>query len=270
MPASRITRHLSARKLIALKRLAMAHCLSGILPIYIVNEFPKSGGTWLSRMLASALDLPFEDNVDPPVRASVMKGHFLRPGGLKNTVIVWRDGRDVMVSLYHHCYFKFEDRPYNHGLVDLMRHTHPFDDYEAVAENLPAFIEQQFARPMTPLFTWTRFVDVWAGRRGAVHTSYEALRRDPVAELGRIVEGLTGEPGEPEAIAAAVDRHSFARQKAAAGDARRSFVRKGSVGDWKNLFSPELSRRFEELAGGALDALGYARDERLRPGAPDG
>ena len=199
-----------------------------------------------------------------------MKGHFLRPGGLKNTVVVWRDGRDVMVSLYHHCYFKFEDRPYNHGLVDLMRRIHPFEDYEAVAENLPAFIEQQFGSPMTPLFTWTRFAEVWAGRPGVVHTSYEALRREAEPELGRIVAELTGEPADPEAIAAAVERHSFERQKAAIGDARRSFVRKGSVGDWKNLYTPELSRRFEELAGGALDALGYPRDQRLHPDTANG
>ena len=269
MPVSRITRHLSPRKLISLKRLAMAHCLSGVLPIYIVNEFPKSGGTWLAGMLASALGLPFEDNVDPPIRASVMKAHFLRPGGLKNTVIVWRDGRDVMVSLYHHCYFKFEDRPYNHGLVDLMRRTYPFDDYEAVAANLPAFVEQQFARPITPMFTWTRFVDTWAARPGVVHTSYEALRRDTVAELGRIVVRLTGGPGDPAAVEAAVEEHSFERQKAAAGGARRSHIRKGAVGDWQSLFTPELSRRFEELAGGALDKLGYPRDERLHPAAPE-
>ena len=70
MPLNRITRHLSPRKLITAKRLLMAHCLSGLLPIYIVNEFPKSGGTWLCRMLASALGMPFEDNVDPPIRAA--------------------------------------------------------------------------------------------------------------------------------------------------------------------------------------------------------
>jgi hypothetical protein len=26
-------------------------------------------------------------------------------GGMKNIVNVWRDGRDVMVSWYHHCLF---------------------------------------------------------------------------------------------------------------------------------------------------------------------
>ena len=29
----------------------MVHMLSGAIPLYIVNEYPKSGGTWVGQML---------------------------------------------------------------------------------------------------------------------------------------------------------------------------------------------------------------------------
>jgi len=36
----------------------MAHVASRLYPVYLVNEFPKSGGTWLKDMLADSLGVP--------------------------------------------------------------------------------------------------------------------------------------------------------------------------------------------------------------------
>jgi hypothetical protein len=82
-------------------RAGLVHLLSGALPLYVVNEFPKSGGTSVGQMLGRALRVPFPRNRLPVLRTSIMHGHYLSPRAMKNVVVAWRDGRDVMVSWYH-------------------------------------------------------------------------------------------------------------------------------------------------------------------------
>jgi hypothetical protein len=82
-------------------RAGMVYLLSGALGLHIVNEFPQSGGTRVGQMLGRALGVPFPRNRFPAFRSSIMHGHYLGAWGMKNVVVVWRDGRDVMVSWYH-------------------------------------------------------------------------------------------------------------------------------------------------------------------------
>jgi hypothetical protein len=73
-------------------RAGMVHLLSGALPLYVVNEFPKSGGTWVGQMLGQALGVPFPRNRLPVLRPSIMHGHYLHPWGMKNVVVCWPAG----------------------------------------------------------------------------------------------------------------------------------------------------------------------------------
>lgn len=41
----------------SLMRYLMVHHLSEVIPLYIVNEYPKSGGTWVSQMLAKKVSI---------------------------------------------------------------------------------------------------------------------------------------------------------------------------------------------------------------------
>ena len=61
----------------------------------IVNEYPKSGGSWLSQMLSASLGLPFPRNRLPMLRSCLMQCHVVNPVGMRKVVVVWRDGRDV-------------------------------------------------------------------------------------------------------------------------------------------------------------------------------
>ena len=88
-------------------RQAYVRLLSGIVPFYIVNEFPKSGGTWIGHMLGDALQIDFPRHCIPALKPSIMHGHYIHPWGMNNNICIWRDGRDVMVSWYHHCLFKY-------------------------------------------------------------------------------------------------------------------------------------------------------------------
>jgi hypothetical protein len=227
---------------VAARHKAFVRGFSRLAPYYLVNEFPKSGGTWLAQMLADALELPFRRNTPIRFEKSVTHGHFLNPLGLANVVVLWRDPRDLLVSFYYHCYFVNEHA--NARLVAMMKASCPFNDYTDIRANLPAFIRFLSDTPVSPSFTWPEFARVWAGRPGTVQTSYEALRTDTATELSRLVEALTGQPLTLARAVEVADAHGFARAKAAAEttrpeDTEMSFVREGALGGWRTKFTPQ-------------------------------
>jgi hypothetical protein len=240
-------------------RAGMVHLLSGVVPLYIVNEFPKSGGTWVGQMLGRALGIPFPRNRFPVFRSSVMHGHYLNPLGMRNVVVPWRDGRDIMVSWYHQQLIPHE---YNQRQVARSRGELRLEDYEDVYGNLPAFIEYAFRRPHSPGFSWADFVQSWHPRKGVVHVRYEDLRRRTAEQLRRIVSQLTGQRLSPEEAAAIAEEFSFERQsgRRSGEEDKKSFLRKGVVGDWREQFSPEAREVFDRYAGDELILLGYERD----------
>jgi hypothetical protein len=240
-------------------RAGMVHLLSGTLPLYVVNEFPKSGGTWVGQMLGRALGVPFPRNRLPVLRPSIMHGHYLNPRGIKNAVVAWRDGRDVMVSWYHQQLILHE---WNERQVSRSRRELPLEDYTDVYGNLPAFIEYAFTRPHSPRFSWTEFVRRWHGRKDATHVRYEDLRRDTAGELQRVILGLTGKRLSLEAATSIAEEFSFERQagRQPGEENKRSFLRKGVVGDWRSHFSPEARETFDRYAGDELILLGYEQD----------
>ena len=240
-------------------RAGMVHLLSGVVPLYVVNEFPKSGGTWVGQMLGRALGVPFPRNRLPVLGASIMHGHYLNPWGIKNVVVAWRDGRDVMVSWYHQ---QLIEHQWNRAQVARSRGELPLEDYEDVRKNLPAFIEYAFTRPHSPAFSWADFVRRWHGREGTVNVRYEDLRRDTPNELRRIVGELAGAKLGPQKASAIADEFSFERQsgRRAGEEDSGSFLRKGVVGEWRDRFGPEARAVFDRYAGEELILLGYERD----------
>ena len=157
----------------------------------IVNEYPKSGGTWLSQMLAVALDLPFPRNRLPMMTSCVMQCHLLNPIGTRNVVVVWRDVRDIVVSFYFHLLVgheygnpeEFAKRAERLGLKDA----------RDIERNLPIFVEALFEKKVGPSFNWVEFVDTWYGRGEVVATRYEDLLLATPQELIRIVSGARAE-----------------------------------------------------------------------------
>jgi hypothetical protein len=240
-------------------RVGMVHLLSGVVPLYVVNEFPKSGGTWVGQILGRVLGVPFPRNRFPVFRTSVMHGHYLRPWGMKNVAVVWRDGRDVMVSWYHQQLIPHE---WNRTQVARSRRELPLDDYDDVYGNLPAFIEYAFTKPHSPDFSWASFVRRWHARKEAVHIRYEDLRRDTPGELRRIAWKVAGKKVSLERASAVAQEFSFERQsgRRSGEENKGSFLRKGVVGDWRSRFGPEAREVFDRYAGEELILLGYERD----------
>jgi Sulfotransferase domain len=257
-----------SRKLQALARIGMVRFLAAPLSLYVVNEYPKSGGTWVGAMLGRVLDIPFPKNRLPAFRSSVMHGHYLNPWGIRNVVVVWRDGRDVMASWYHHCLFVNEHN--NERLVRRTRKELSFSDYEDVRANLPEFIEYAFTRQAHPRFSWSDFVRRWYSRKGVCYVYYEDLHKDAAKELQRIFFELTGNRLSSDKATATAEQFSFSRLsgRKPGEESKGSFMRKGIVGDWRNNFSPDAREVFDHYAGNELLLLGYEQDRTWVRGDP--
>jgi hypothetical protein len=74
----------------------------------------------------------------------------------------------------------------------------------------------------------------------------------------RIVLELTGRRLGSEEAAAIAEEFSFERQagRRPGEEDKRSFLRKGVVGDWRNHFSQEARETFDRYAGSELILLG--------------
>jgi hypothetical protein len=224
-----------------------------------VNEYPKSGGTWIGQMLSEATGLPFPRNRLPLFSDSIMHGHYLSSFGMKNVIVVWRDGRDVVVSQYYHWLFGTEIGA--NSLVQSYRNDLQFDDYDDIVRNLPKFIEYVNVQKTHPSFSWSEFVNHWL-KADAIFVKYEDMRSDPVAELRRIINKLTGKTLSENRIGEIVEKYSFESKsgRKCGQEKKGSFMRKGIVGDWKNCFSEKSIKTFKQYAGNELVKLGYERD----------
>ena len=223
----------------------------------IVNEYPKSGGSWFSQMLSAAVDIPYPRNRLPSLTTCLMQCHVHNPLGMRNVVVVWRDGRDIVVSYYHHLMIGHEFA--DSQLAKENAKKIGINDRADIQENLPKFIDALMEKKIGPRFSWPQFVDTWSNRQGIVETRYEDLLVKPEQELSRVVRELT--PGNPEdaLISEIVEKYSFKSQsgRSTGTEEQGKFLRKGVAGDWVNYFSDDAIESFNHHAGDALKKLGY-------------
>ena len=245
------------------KRKFMWRYLSGTLPIYLVPEFPKSGGTWFSQMLADCLELPFYRNATlQKMVPSVMSGHQLYHPNYQNVTVMFRDGRDIMVSAYYHFLFK-NDINASFG-VKRHRSFCDFANYDDIRTNLPKFIDYMFTdfSHKSRHFNWSEFVDSWIDQVDD-YVTYRQLKAEPVATLQSTVKRLTGRELTHEFVATVVEKYSFKKQagRKEGSEDKHSFVRKGIVGDWRNQFTPAACEVFAKHAGSQLIRLGFEEND---------
>ncbi|MFK7821631.1 MAG: sulfotransferase domain-containing protein [Planctomycetaceae bacterium] len=221
--------------------------------LILVNEFPKSGGTWLCRMLRDLTGREFADNRLPFSTNGIVKQHSIADYNIASRVIVWRDPRDVMVSLYFHCFFVHEDYAFNKVMVQRSRARYQFEDYDDVKANLPVFVRDQFTNPLTP-FTWPQFAGKWTNDSKAVGVRYEDLRSDTVSTLRNLVSELNISPVRtPEDVA---DSHDISKRKTSDQNGK-SFVRRGKVAGFVDYLDAETISFIESECGPQMKQLGY-------------
>ncbi len=257
------------RRVAAASTKVIALSYGDALSFYYVCEYPKSGGTWVSKMVADALQLPFPQHAVMPIGFSaVIHNHWPHSPRLKRAIHLYRDGRDAMVSYFFHYmrdiraggspwskeYEKTFDRLFGKG----------YDPDDSVGL-LPKFIEHCFKHPRGSRLNWTQYIETWLparGREGVSFVSYEELRNDCAGALRRVVDEIGRPDTEEWKIEQAVERNSMERAtgRRKGQEDRTSFIRKGAVGDWRNHFTREAAQVFDDLAGEALVALGYEPD----------
>lgn len=223
----------------------------------VLTEYPKSGGTWLSMMLAATSGLPYPRNRLPMRRPSVIHGCYLSVAPIHRCVVLYRDGRDVMVSYYFHALMHNSLKSTQR--VDRLRRRFAFEDVEDVRRNLPSFIEECFARRIYPGFTWPEFVRRWQDAAASASTSYEKLHADTFGAMRSLLNDLEIDGITDEQLREIIERYSFtsASGRAPGEECIDDFARKGIVGDWKGRFNREAREMFHHYAGDELIALGY-------------
>ncbi len=261
-----------------LQRHILLRYLTQFIPVYLVNEFPKSGGTWLGQMISTYLEIPFPRNSRPAYETSIFHGHYLPRKSmnyLNKLFFLIRDGRDVIISQYFHMLFENEKTKLSPNAVSYYRNLVKFENYSDVSSNLSQFIDFifNFKHPKSRKFedegNWTSFNKLWLNQSfiskdKITIVKYENLLKNTYKEMFSILSTLNLNNIQEERLRNIVEIYKFENQaKRKRGiENKNSFLRKGISGDWKNYFNKESAKTFDRFAGDMLIQLGYEKNKK--------
>lgn len=244
----------------AAQRYMQWHYLNSATNHIRVTEFPKSGGTWLCQMLSSLLDLPFPRNKFMSWRQGIFHSHYPNWEGSPKTILLVRDGRDVIVSAYYHFIIGHDRNP--SFLTAKWRKQLGVADHEEVEKHLPAFIDLFFAnfRIGGQVMNWANYIDSFNLGSNDLHVvKYEDLLQDGFEALSGLISWLENYKVSDSQIERVIEKYSFKNitGRVAGQEDSSQFLRKGIAGDWKNKFTKEAINRFDKWAKPQLELLGY-------------
>lgn len=237
--------------------------------IYVAG-YPRSGTTWLTRLLGDILNcptggtLPEYDRTEPAMEGRdrpgpfvVRKGHFElvdEPGPVvprphflnykklanEDVVFITRDMRDIICSVRHY---------WNMSSIAATIHN--------MAEGIG-------------VRNYGRYMNTWlATDFDFVKTDYVALWNDARGEIVRIVEAL-GERVDMERLPGILERQSFGARKKHAelfGDTlplgkayHVRFYRRGGIDGWREQFTRRDGKLCQQHFGSIMAELGYVND----------
>jgi hypothetical protein len=245
--------------------------------VLFVAGLPKSGTTWLERMISSypgfhellipdvaahelatggSHDYDLPDDIFSRFRNMLVltKMHvygsphnvrLLREAGVRYAVL-FRDLRDVAISHFYYVRqtpWHPECRIYG-GL--------------SLSEGLAVFAERTLPAYVEWVRSWHENIDP----NGGIIIRYEQMLEDATGVLTRLARHFELDD-DPKTVASIVDAHSFKRLSAGrtqGQESDRSFFRKGVAGDWKNHFTDELREIYKRIIGDYLVEFGYEED----------
>lgn len=255
----------------------------------IVAGYPKSGNTWLSRLLGDLYDCPVTGiGTAKPLAAEgedrLCTSHIVRQLHLKPTH-TWKDDRPSSEwrSAVDNAWWFAEDLwdPSTHKIVHIAR------DPRDVAVSVQHYWKRDhlweaidaMLRGLHPLKThgpWHGFIERWLPVANVPTVRYEALSADPVGVLKALAWRLKLEPVHN--TSAVVRRQSFRATRERIekeGDSlpygkeiQLHNLRKGIVGDWRNHWTANMGDYVSSAWGDHLLDFGWERDpnwwEKLR------
>lgn len=183
-------------------------------------------------------------------------------------IIIFRDGRDVLVSWTFHLLKTSRPDIMHRDVRPLFERVLPGADASADASRVAArrllsdrAWVQHYAAAWSDhtghdLATLRRLEDEGAGS-SLLHLTYESLHRDVEGQRARMYAFLGADPSQAAPLSR--DTHTapgFGRESP------RAFYRKGEVGDWRNYLTDDSHAWVLESAGTRLKELGYDTDTR--------
>jgi hypothetical protein len=238
--------------------------------IIFIAAFAKSGSTWLANMLSGLPGFrilsPAEWRIEETDLYSriftsefrhklvVFKHHTwatqenldLLSRYAKRYIITIRDPRDMIISSFY--YIKNHPDHWQHDLISGNRLS--------IGEYIDIYLDSEaFSRD---IIDWLRF---WESRRdpeNSIIIRYEDLIRDTFSEMKRCLDFL-GFNIDSEIVKNILEKNSFQKQsgRSRGTEDRKSFLRRGISGEWKEVFTHEQKLKFSALADDFMLQLGY-------------
>ncbi len=211
---------------------------NGSKPIFVAGN-PRSGNTWLLRLLSGFLSAPIR-NLPPDMNADLrwcqnctsdmvlVKSHWrVDQWNGEATVFIHRDPRDVVISRV----FVRSLKPSPNIISKVIQELGP--------ENHGGYLE---------------FVTSWLGT-DVPAVKYEDLHEEGPAALARLSFELVHHMPTRAECEATFERVTFARCK----KEDPHFTRKGIAGDWKNYFKRQQGKEIDALLGEFMLKQHYTR-----------
>lgn len=249
----------------------------------VVCGYPKSGTTWLSRLVGELLPCPLVGALGFPP-AAAREGHERiseydcytshhpfeslssgQVGDFFKLVYIVRDPRDVAISAAHHFQIDlFGARTTNNRLVAAVKRR--------VDRAVPYFVKRN--RMIDAVLHGDASLSLWLAtswkqhylqfrRSDALVVKYEDLLDDPAKECLQILSYL-GVDRPSDGIARAISNQSFLTKKrffeSQGLTAEYEFLRRGSYGYWRDELSRRQKQLFVDELGSELEALSYPVD----------
>lgn len=215
---------------------------------------PRSGNTWIGKLLSDAVGGLWLPAVTAPgirtfapepidngfVNSDIIvtKNHRTDIPRDNPVVLVYRDPRDVMVSVWH--YRNKSDSLYK-TIEDVLWRNDPANDFYGGYERL--------------VRSWWNIADA--------QVSYEELHQTPAQSLERVLNSvglseLVQRTGWKERLNRVIERQKFDAVKNSDPQAFAHSMRKGVIGDWRNYLDADCLALIYDNLGALMEEQGYA------------
>jgi hypothetical protein len=226
-----------------------------------VISTPRSGNTWLRRLVASVYGLEEigatrPDDLDWTAlpRRAALQIHWLPTPPFLNllseqgfrVLVIARHPLDVFLSALNYLYYS-HSRPECRGGIDC-----PMCALQGARPLGRAFLDFCCGRHGADVLAYTV---AWWDRPGVVQVRYERLVEDTSAELTRVIAACGSVVEQP--IAAAIEANSLDGLRQRYGEWRHHFWQ-GRPDLWRSLLTADVARRIARANAGAFETLGYS------------
>ncbi|MEC1262775.1 glycosyltransferase [Bacillus swezeyi] len=245
------------------------------LPKVLVNSVPKSGTHLLLQII---LGIPgmrrtdfwvFEEkhlkDLKPGYTAT---GHFAHSADREKiidetnikTIFIYRDLRDIAVSLVHFVMINKYNHPWNPFMKNHLKNHD--ERLMAIIKGASLNKEEQakYGIGLLPnIYDFTKRFLQWAQASGICIVTFEDLMRDEASQNKTITNIIDFLWDDLQSLNLS-KQQLLQKMKQNIHFSASDTFRKGSIGDWKEEFNERHKEAFKEIAGDALIQLGYEKD----------